>query len=159
MADVFIGLGSNIGDRRNYLEQAARKLAQIPTSRLLACSSLFRSPALTQDGGYQEPYLNAVVHLSTGLLPEKLHQELRLIENALGRTRHAPWAPRTIDLDLLSYDALCLQSTHLTLPHPDIAKRTFVLQPLTEIAPHWRHPILQKTAAELLQDLALSQHM
>ncbi len=149
-------MGSNIGDRRDYLKQALQQLRQLPAIKIIAISSAYRSEAVTLDKSYQEHYLNAVCAIETDLLPQPLLQTLQAIEGQLGRTRPFSWSPRTIDLDLLIYHGWQGKFASLTLPHPHVIERDFVLQPLAEIAPRWRHPTTQKTAQEMMQELAES---
>ena len=101
----------------------------------------------------EEWFVNGVVLLETGLLPENLLQRMLEIENSLGRQRTIQWGPRVIDLDLLCYDQLIMQSPNLIIPHPFLEKRRFVLEPMAEIAPDYVHPVLQKNIARLRDEL------
>lgn len=154
MPTVYISLGSNIGDRDHYLRLAVRLLDDQPQIHVAQTSSIYRSEALTRDGRPGAEYLNAVCRVTTTLLPHPLWQVLRQLEKRLGRVRYQAWGARTIDLDLLAYENRIQQDPRLTLPHPEILMRDFVLRPLVEIAPHWRHPVVGRTAAELLEGLA-----
>jgi dihydroneopterin aldolase/2-amino-4-hydroxy-6-hydroxymethyldihydropteridine diphosphokinase len=111
---------------------------------------------LTEPVGLDDPewFINGVVLLETPLGPESLMEHLLDIETALGRKRSVKWGPRIIDLDLLSYDQVVMADPLLTLPHPFLEKRRFVLEPLTEIAPDYIHPVLKKTFARLRDELA-----
>jgi len=131
---AYIGLGGNLGDAARTLRSAARDLTGLPSTRLLAASSLYRSPPL---GSTDQPdYHNAVVKLSTGLEPERLLEELFAIENAHGRVRtEVRWGPRTLDLDLLLHGDTVCHTAQLVLPHPGLRERAFVLYPLFEIDP------------------------
>ena len=130
--DAFVGLGSNLGAREREIEGALRELARIPSTSLVARSSLYRSAPVDASGG---EYLNAVARLRTTLAPLELLHALQAIEEAHGRTRPFANAPRTLDLDLLLHGDAQLASETLTLPHPRLHERAFVLVPLAEIAP------------------------
>ena len=130
--DAFVGLGSNVGDRADEIESAIGEIAALPGTTLVARSSLYRSAPLAASGG---EYLNAVVRLRTALAPLALLHALQAIEQAHGRERPFANAPRTLDLDLLLHDHAALDSAGLTLPHPRLHERAFVLVPLAEIAP------------------------
>jgi len=130
--DAFVGLGSNVGDRADEIESAIGEIAALPGTTLVARSSLYRSAPLAASGG---EYLNAVVRLRTALAPLALLHALQAIEQAHGRERPFANAPRTLDLDLLLHDHAALDSAALTLPHPRLHERAFVLVPLAEIAP------------------------
>lgn len=153
MALVYLGLGSNVGDRAAFIERAAAALATQPHTTVHRRSSVHEYAAV--GGPPQAPFLNAVVEITTSLPPRDLLDGLREIEAALGRARPdaVRWGPRTIDLDLLLYDHLVLDEDGLTIPHPRLAERRFVLEPLVELAPEVRHPILNLTARELLRRL------
>ncbi len=135
---VFIALGANLGDPAAQVERAIEELAQLPETRLSARSDLYISVAV----GYAEQpdFVNAVAALSTRLPPRALLQALLDIETRHGRRREFKNAPRTLDLDLLLYGDLILHEPGLTLPHPRMSERAFVLQPLAEIAPHLAIP-------------------
>jgi 2-amino-4-hydroxy-6-hydroxymethyldihydropteridine diphosphokinase len=132
MADVFIGLGSNLGDRPGYLRQAMSHLNG-SALRLRACSSFRETDPV--GGPVQPEYVNAVARFESTLSPRMLMDRLLKIEARLGRTRSFENAPRTLDLDLLLYGQAQLQTAYLTLPHPRMTSRTFVLEPLTELVP------------------------
>lgn len=129
---VFVGLGANLGDARAALAAALQALAALPDTRCVACSSLYRSAPVDAAG---PDYLNAVCELRTALEPLPLLHALLRIEADRGRERPYHHAPRTLDLDLLLFGARRLDSTELSLPHPRMHQRAFVLQPLAEIAP------------------------
>ena len=141
----YIGLGSNIPLRRHYLKQARGLLAA--EGRLVAVSSIYESPPWRDIGTH--PYLNQVVALDTVHAPADLMERLLHIEQRLGRRRDAG-ADRTIDLDLLDYAGQIIHTPHLQLPHPRMHRRAFVLLPLQEIAPRWRHPVSHQTIDQLL---------
>lgn len=133
MATAYVGIGSNLGEPRRQIESALEELGRIPGTRLARCSSLFRSaPAGLAN---QPDFLNAVARLETTIAAEPLLDELQAIEQRHGRERSFANAPRTLDLDLLLYDGRVLDSPRLTLPHPRMHERAFVLAPLAEIEP------------------------
>lgn len=133
MTAAFIGLGANLGEPRRQLELALSELDQLPQSKVLRQSSFYRSVPL---GNPDQPeYVNAVAQLETDLAPERLLAGLHAIENAHGRRRSFPNAPRTLDLDLLMVGGLRIDGPALQLPHPRMHERAFVLIPLLEIEP------------------------
>lgn len=148
MATAFIALGSNLGDRRDYLDRALERLRQVAGITVDAVSAYHETAPVGGPPG-QGNFLNAAAALQTTLAPQELLQTLQAIENGLGRTRSERWGPRTIDLDLLLYDDVILDEPTLTIPHPRLHERSFVLEPLVEIAPQARHPLLGVTIAEL----------
>ncbi len=150
---AFIGLGSNLGDRKAYLARARRALSHY--GRLERCSSLYETePVEVHD---QPHFLNQVVALRTWLDPVALLRACLRIERTLGRERHIPKGPRTIDLDLLLYEdevlAIQTEDLQLILPHPRLHQRRFVLVPLCEICPDGQHPVLGKSFSQLLAEL------
>jgi len=145
-----IGLGSNLGDRRATLKSALARLNSGPLT-LLAASPLIETAAV---GGPPQPdFLNAAALVQTALEPFELLELLLSIEAEHGRVRGVANGPRTLDLDLLLFDQLVLDRPGLTLPHPRMHLRRFVLEPLAAIAPEWVHPVLGRSAAELLAAL------
>ena len=151
MATVYIGVGSNIGNRQDYLDRAKNEIKRIPNVQWLAESSIHETDPV--GGPEQGRYLNAVWKIQTDLKPESLFRRLMAIERMLGRVRTIPNGPRTIDLDVLSYDARALKNGSLTIPHSRMHEREFVLRPFSEIDPNWVHPILKKDVSELLEEL------
>jgi len=164
MARVYLGLGSNLGDRVALLRAGVRRLVETGDVSLVATSSLWESEPWEDEPGRtvheQSWYLNCVVAVETTLAPHALLERLQAVETALGRTRPAGtpearrYAPRTVDLDLLLYgDEVISTPDDLHVPHLLLADRGFVLQPLAELAPELRHPTLYQTVRELLDAL------
>jgi 3-oxoacyl-[acyl-carrier protein] reductase len=147
-AIAYIALGSNLGDRSKYLDRALQTLRERPGIVVHQVSSYYETAPVGGPPG-QGDFLNAAAELQTDLEPEELLRALLQIEQRLGRVRDVHHGPRTIDLDLLLYDDLVRSGPELTLPHPRLHERLFVLQPLAEIAPNLRHPIIGKTIREL----------
>lgn len=146
---AYIGLGANLGDRLATLRAAVEHLAGL--GRLLSASGVYETDPV---GFLEQPaFLNAVVALETKRAPSALVTALLAIERQLGRVRTFPNAPRAIDLDLLLYDDAILDSTHVTVPHPRLHERAFVLVPLNDLAPDLRHPRLNLTVHDLLRRL------
>ena len=150
MSSVAIALGSNLGDRHAHLSWAVERLAEHLTD--LRLSSILETDAVDVPEP-QPPYLNAVVVGRTDLAPDELLQRLLGLERERGRTRPAPRAPRTLDLDLILYGQLVVDTPAVTLPHPRFRNRRFVLAPLAELAPDWKDPVTGKSIAALLREL------
>jgi deoxyguanosine kinase len=150
-ATVYLGLGSNQGDREMYLSQAVRKLGGLPGNSVVGMSGLMETQPLGVVG--QGSYLNAAVKIRTDLSLLELYEANRSIERELGRVRTEHWGPRTIDIDLLLYDDRIFRSGVLTIPHPQMHLRSFVLRPMCEIGSDVVHPILGKSMAELAERL------
>ena len=148
---VYIGFGSNIGDRLAHIQNAIRALSKTEGITLEKISSVYK----TDPVGYetQAQFLNGVVAIQTHLPPLSLLHTLKNIETAIGRQHRIRWGPREIDLDILIYGDLCLQTEKLVIPHPEMHLRRFVLAPLAEIAPDVVHPVFQETVQTLLEHL------
>lgn len=153
MATVYLGLGSNLGDREAHIRAALRELERVVTLRAL--SSLYE----TEPWGVREQprFLNAVCAGETGLTPHALLAEIKAIERRMGRQPSVRYGPRLIDIDILFYEDRVVQTDELQIPHPRLAERAFVLVPLVEIAPHLKHPITGCTSSELLAQLGTVQ--
>jgi 2-amino-4-hydroxy-6-hydroxymethyldihydropteridine diphosphokinase len=144
---VYLGLGSNLGNRRRNLESAVERLAS-PEVRVLRQSSIYETePRELED---QPWFLNQVIEVETTLFPRQLLRRLQKIEVDLGRRRTVPKGPRVIDLDILLYAGAKSTAPDLKIPHPRIAERRFVLEPLAELAPDLRHPCTGQTIREIL---------
>ncbi len=153
LSEVYLGLGSNLGDRRGHLDEGVRGIQAVSTGMTL--SSLYET---TPQGFSDQPrFVNAVCRVWTRLGPFELLERLQGIQSAAGRSRPAfVNGPRTLDIDILVYRGLVLESPRLTIPHPRMAEREFVLAPLAEIAPGLRHPVLRETVWSLLLRLSAS---
>ena len=149
MHTVFVGLGSNMNNPYEQVLRALHTLGDLPLTRVLACSSLYRSAPV----GYleQPDFINAVAQLETGLSPRALLEAMQALEQECGRKREFLNAPRTLDLDVLLYDTQCLHEHGLTIPHPQMHLRAFVLCPLLEIAPDCVIPGVGAAAVALQQ--------
>jgi len=145
---VYIGIGSNLGNKKeNYLEALAR-IAKLPKTRITRESSLYESEPL---GDSKEWYVNGVIQIETELGPEMLLKKCKNIERAMGRKKvRKRWGARIIDLDILLYDTRRVEKRNLKIPHPEMHSRKFVIIPLSEIAPQMVHPVLGMTVSELL---------
>jgi 2-amino-4-hydroxy-6-hydroxymethyldihydropteridine diphosphokinase len=152
MASALIGLGGNVGDVCTTFAEAIEALCAKAAARLIARSSDYATPPWGQEN--QPPFVNACIEIETALEPHALLQVMQEVEHAHGRNRanETRWGPRTLDLDLLAYDDRALDEHGLTLPHPRLFERAFVLVPLAEIAPDRK--IAGKTAVEALRTVA-----
>jgi 2-amino-4-hydroxy-6-hydroxymethyldihydropteridine diphosphokinase len=151
MATIYLSLGSNKGDRAQYISRAIAALAEHDVD-VIEVSPLYETqPVETSSRTW---FLNCVVKAETRLLPPQLMHTLLDIERSLGRRRRVLRGPRVIDMDILLYDDRVVSTDHLKIPHSRMAERRFVLVPFAEIAPETRHPVYNKTIAELLAETA-----
>lgn len=144
---AYLGLGSNLGDKKAYLDNAVKALAETKGCDVEKVSSYYVTEPY--GGIEQDDFLNACLILKTLLTPEELLEKLHEIENAAHRERMIRWGPRTLDIDILMYDDVVMETDDLIIPHAEMHLRSFVLKPLSEIAPNKRHPILKKTVSQL----------
>lgn len=151
MGKVAIGLGSNVGQRQQMIEQAIAQLQQIHAIKNMVVSTFIETAALLPPDAPKEwdmPFLNAVAICETTLTAHELLEVFQEIERQTGRSKQGLWSPRTLDLDLLLYDDMMLNDEELLIPHPEMLKRDFVMQPLIELAPQWIHPVTRKAMAD-----------
>ncbi len=147
MAIVYIGIGTNLGNREKNCRKALEGLEETGV-RVTKRSTLYETdPWGVKD---QPPFINMAVEVETALLPEDLLEKLKAIETTMGREKTYRWGPRVIDLDILFYDDLVVDTGSLRIPHPRLHERTFVLEPLSEIAPEFIHPVMGRSIKELL---------
>lgn len=139
---VFVALGSNLGDRTAEIDEAVRRIGALPMTSIVGVAPIIETEALLppENPAPQPSYFNTVAELRTTLEPEPLLTALKEIERAMGRVTTTRWAPRSIDLDLILYGARTHSSERLTLPHPGLPHRRFVLEPLTALAPELSLP-------------------
>ena len=148
---AFIGIGSNVGDKIRNCKRAIVEITQHEQNSLIAQSSLYK----TEPIGYtqQDWFINCVIEIETSLTAYELLHILENIELAMGRKRSFKWGPRIIDLDILLFNEETIRSEELTVPHPELEKRAFVLAPLCEIAGDYMHPVLKKSISQLMAQL------
>ena len=154
---VYLGLGSNLGDRKGNCTAAINALRHNPAISLRRVSSLYETEPLEYTS--QECFYNAVVEMDTSLSPGTLLAFCQQVESGLGKKVDVRKGPRTIDLDLLFFSDQVITTPELIVPHPMIPLRVFVLVPLAEIAPQWVHPVLGKTVLEILAQLKQNQQI
>jgi 2-amino-4-hydroxy-6-hydroxymethyldihydropteridine diphosphokinase len=155
MSAALIGLGSNVGDRQAILDWAVKRLAEHPSISVRATSQWRQTSPIGGPSGQGE-FLNGAVLLETSLAATELFVVLQSTEKKAGRERTAVWGPRTLDLDLLLFDDAVMQSADLTVPHPRMAFRRFVIDPAAEIAPDWVHPVLLWSLGRLRDHLHIA---
>lgn len=149
--EAYIAVGSNMGDSRGHIAKALGQLEKHKDIQVTKVSGLLET--LPYGGVEQENFVNGMFEIRTLLTPEELLRELHKIEASEGRERKIHWGPRTLDLDIIFYDDLIYSSEDLVIPHIDMENRYFVLKPLSELAPNFRHPITHKTVAQMLAEL------
>lgn len=151
MSKIFVGVGSNLGDREFLIRKAVESLREIPQTTVIRVSSLFDTAPV---GEVEQPaFLNAVVWIESGLGPRELLWHLLLVETRMGRVRTQKWGPRPIDLDLLFYADEIREEPDLQIPHPEAHRRAFVLLPLLELDPDFVHPVTGETIRKLVKKL------
>lgn len=151
---VFIGFGSNVGNRLDFCDRAVTLLSLLPHSEVIAISSLYETePVWDHANPGDEWFLNGVVQLHTDVTPQSLIMVCREIERSLGRDEDDRKGPRTLDLDLLFYGQRIIEEPELIVPHPRLHQRRFVLAPMADVDPSWEHPVLHKSVASLLKEL------
>ena len=150
MSKVFIGVGSNLGDRAGYLEFAKKELLSVAGLTDLHCSPVYETEPMAVEGG---PFLNAVWSFEADLSPQDLLKEIQEIEAKANRQRNKSNEARTLDLDILFYGDQVIREPGMAVPHPRLHKRAFVLVPFCDLEPGWEHPKLKRTMRQLLKEL------
>ncbi|MCI5721621.1 MAG: 2-amino-4-hydroxy-6-hydroxymethyldihydropteridine diphosphokinase [Firmicutes bacterium] len=148
---AYIALGSNMGDTKGYLDMAVDRLNELDTCRVIKVADYIETEPY--GGVEQDNFLNSALELRTLLTPEELLEQLHVIEREAHRERIVHWGPRTLDLDILLYDDIIFDSDVLHIPHVEMHKRSFVLDPMVQLAPYKRHPVLGETMLELREKL------
>lgn len=148
---VYLAVGSNMGQKENYIQNAKRELEQNPYFRKVRMSSLITTKPY--GGVEQDDFLNGAIEAETLYQKKELLAELHRIEQLADRKREIHWGPRTLDLDILFFGKEVYEDEELIIPHVDLHNRTFVLEPMCELAPNFRHPVLNRTVRELLEEL------
>lgn len=148
---AYVALGSNMGDKKKYLDDALTELSKHMDIRLIRTASYIETEPY--GGVEQDSFLNSMCCIETLLSPEELLEELHRIEQLADRKREIHWGPRTLDLDIIYFDDVVMATEDLIIPHIDMANRTFVLKPLCELAPYLRHPVTGLTTKQMLDGL------
>jgi 2-amino-4-hydroxy-6-hydroxymethyldihydropteridine diphosphokinase len=156
MHKVILHIGSNVGNKLKYLA-VCKRLIKEKIGRVVKSSSIFETEAWGLKN--QDSFLNQAFEVSTNLGPESILEICQEIEALLSRERSVRWGPRTIDIDIIFYDNLIIEDDLLSIPHPRMHERNFVLIPLNEIAPQWEHPILNKSVHQLLEESQDKSHV
>ncbi len=152
---AYIGFGSNLGDRLDFCDRAVTLLSLLPATQVTAVSSLYETEPVNDAGNPGSGwFLNGVVQLETEVTPQSLLEVCCEVERALGRNQERRDGPRTMDLDILFYGTRIINDPGLVIPHPRLHLRRFVLTPMVELDPDWRHPVLQRTVKDFLDHLA-----
>ncbi|QQR82041.1 MAG: 2-amino-4-hydroxy-6-hydroxymethyldihydropteridine diphosphokinase [Deltaproteobacteria bacterium] len=148
-----MAVGSNLGDRLQNIQTVQQKL-NTSEIKVLRTSPFYETQALCRpDQDFMPDFLNGVFEVKTSLSPEALLNAIEKIERDMGRTSKSDWSPRVIDLDILFYGDQIIDTAHLQIPHPEIQNRWFVLKPLSDLIPDFKHPLLLKTVQQLLSEL------
>ena len=154
---AYVAIGSNLGDKENYMEVGINALKEAEDVRVIKVADVI---ATNPYGVEEQPdFLNSVIEIQTLLSPQELLDTLHKIENQAGRERTLRWGPRTLDLDIIFYDDLVMETETLIIPHVDMENREFVLEPMVQLAPWKRHPILHRTMEQLLQALQVDKEV
>jgi len=152
MATVYLALGSNMGQRARHIMQGYIEINELPGTKVKRVSQIIETPPA---GGppEQEDYLNGACVIETELSPHELLENLLSIEEKHGRVRTEKWGPRPLDIDIIFCDDAVIRTEKLTVPHPHMHERLFVLKPLSSLAPDFIHPVLKKTLARLTEEI------
>jgi 2-amino-4-hydroxy-6-hydroxymethyldihydropteridine diphosphokinase len=148
MENVFLGIGSNVGDRVHFLAEAVRKVRELSATRVVKVSSVYETEPVGVKN--QDAFLNAVVWVQTSIELAAFHSRMKMFEKEAGRLERSRWGPREIDIDILLYGSHVMNGDVVVVPHKEMVNRKFVLQPFAEIAPETIHPLEHKTIRELL---------
>ena len=149
--NCYLGLGSNLGDKHEYITKAINSISRLKNIEIKRTSSMITTKPYGKTD--QPDFMNCVIELDTVLLPDELLKKCLYIENQLGRIRNEKWGPRTIDIDLLFYEDKIINTELLILPHPELHKREFVLTSLNELCPNLVHPILNRKIKDIFMEL------